>query len=500
MRYIITTSFFVLLMMPISARAAVIINEIAWMGSAASANHEWLELYNNGDSAVSLEGWIIKDGLNLNIPLTGNLGAKNYAVLERTSEDSAPGTAFLIYTGALINTGATLTLYNASGEMADQVSGGENWLGVGGDNVTKETAQYTSRGWVTGKATPGKENVSGPGGSGEENPAPISTTTNSHSGSGSGSSNKSKVKATAIKSETVRLVTLDTELKLKPDFQILAYVNQQVKFTVAPSGIGEDIINSLNYVWNFGDANTAVGKKTTHAYPYPGTYVVTLRANFARHNQVLRQEITVLPVTFSVTKNEAGDVQINNDAPYDVELSGFRIRGSNDFIFPPDTIIIPRGTITIKASKLGLQNKSQIVTLLDQEETLVASTASLLTLPKTTPETLAAANIGARQTPLVSEITTWQATNLQPETTTFNFIKPADKTSMVNGVSVSGDEISHVPLSIMADPKLRESIEKVAGEETKEPHSAGNNWAYLALIGLLFLGFIGILWRPNKSP
>ena len=494
MRHIITFSFLLLLMMPISASAAVIINEIAWMGSVTSANHEWLELYNDGDSAVSLDGFMIKDGLNLSILLSGSVGAKSYAVLERTSDASAPGIAFLIYTGAFVNTGVTLTIYNQSGAIVEQVAGGENWTGVGGDNITKETAQYTSLGWITGEATPGAINITGGGSPEEENPPPVSTSTTNYGNSGS-----NRFKAKASKSETVRLVTLDTELKLKPDFQTLAYVNQSVNFSVAGSGIGENIINSLNYVWNFGDANTAVGKKATHAYPYPGTYVVTLRANFARHNQIVRQEITVLPVTLSLTKNEAGDVQINNDAPYEVELSGFRIRGSNDIIFPPDTIIIPRGTITILASKLGLQNKTQIVTLLDQEETPVASTASLLPLAKTTSETLAAANVNSHQTPLVSDITAGQATNLPSNTTTFNFIKPDDSISLVKGVGVSGDEIRQVPLSTMTDTKPDESSERAGEEDTKENHSEGNNWAYLALIGLLFLGFIGILWRPNKS-
>ena len=495
MRYVITSSILLLLlMMPIGARAAVVINEIAWMGSATSANHEWLELYNDGDSAVSLDSWMIKDGLNLSILLSGNIGAKSYAVLERTSDASAPGIAFLIYTGALVNTGVTLTIYNPSGEIIEQVAGGENWAGVGGDNVTKETAQYTSLGWITGEATPGAVNITGGGSTEEENPVPVSTSTPINNYSNSSSNNKSKAKAS--KSETVRLVTLDTELKLKPDFQTLAYVNQLVSFTIAPGGIGENIINSLHYVWNFGDANTAVGKKAKHAYPYPGTYVVTLRANFARHNQVVRQEITVLPVTFSLTKNEAGDVQINNDAPYDVELSGFRLRGNNDLIFPPDTIIIPRGTITIKASKLGLQNNTEPVTLLDQAETPVASTASLSTLPKTTAETLVVANVSTEQTPLQSLITNRQTTNLPLGTT---FIKPANDTSWVKGISVSGDDFSPVPLPAMTALEVPSSRGRVTGEETKGPHFKSNNWVYLALIGLLFLGFIGILWRPNKS-
>ena len=47
------------LIFPLGAEAAVVINEIAWMGTVSSANDEWLELYNDGTEEVSLDGWII---------------------------------------------------------------------------------------------------------------------------------------------------------------------------------------------------------------------------------------------------------------------------------------------------------------------------------------------------------------------------------------------------------------------------------------------------------
>ena len=38
----------------------VIINEIAWMGGISSANDEWIELYNNTESPINLEEWLLK--------------------------------------------------------------------------------------------------------------------------------------------------------------------------------------------------------------------------------------------------------------------------------------------------------------------------------------------------------------------------------------------------------------------------------------------------------
>jgi MYXO-CTERM domain-containing protein len=39
----------------------VVINEVAWSGSVAAAGDEWIELYNNTDQPVDLDGWVIVD-------------------------------------------------------------------------------------------------------------------------------------------------------------------------------------------------------------------------------------------------------------------------------------------------------------------------------------------------------------------------------------------------------------------------------------------------------
>ena len=42
---------------PISVSAAVLINEIAWMGTAVAPQDEWLELKNDGVENADLTGW-----------------------------------------------------------------------------------------------------------------------------------------------------------------------------------------------------------------------------------------------------------------------------------------------------------------------------------------------------------------------------------------------------------------------------------------------------------
>jgi hypothetical protein len=351
------------LIVPMEVFASVTIHEVAWMGSVASANHEWIELYNSGQAAVVVSGWTITDGMNLSISLDGELAAGEYAVLERTSEESAPGTAFMLYTGALVNTGATLMLRNQDQEIMDQVAGGTDWELLGGDNVTKETAQYTTGGWVTAPGTPGAPNTINQSDTGSED------------GELGESSGRSGVLATTTQAaKTVLLRNTKSQLSLAVVGQTVAYVQQTVPFSVVPDGLGETITRSLLYTWNFGDSFSNTGKEVKHRFAYPGTYVVTVHGAYAKHTQVARHEITILPITMSLTRNARYDLQIHNDAPYEIDISGYRINGDREIVLPSHTILLPKGTLTIAAKRLEEIPGRSSVTLYDATGTVIAAT------------------------------------------------------------------------------------------------------------------------------
>ncbi|HFC08306.1 MAG TPA: lamin tail domain-containing protein, partial [Chloroflexi bacterium] len=100
---------------------AVLISEIAWAGTAASANDEWIELYNATDHAIDLDGWHLTaaDGTP-HIVLHGTIPAHGFYLLERTDDSTvADIPADQIYTGALENGGESLTLTDPSGAIID---------------------------------------------------------------------------------------------------------------------------------------------------------------------------------------------------------------------------------------------------------------------------------------------------------------------------------------------------------------------------------------------
>lgn len=108
----------------------IVVNEIAWMGTTASTSNEWIELYNNTASAVSLTGWTLKAADNTpSVTLSGSIGAYGYYLLERTDDDSVPGiTADKIYTGAMVDTGEQLVLRDGANTVIDTANQIGSWF------------------------------------------------------------------------------------------------------------------------------------------------------------------------------------------------------------------------------------------------------------------------------------------------------------------------------------------------------------------------------------
>jgi hypothetical protein len=149
---------------------AILINEIAWAGTPASANDEWIELWNPGSAPIHLDGWVLTDGNDIWINLTGIVSAGGYALLERTDDETISDVAAdAVYTGALSNGGERLRLTDPSGHEVDVVDpGGAAW--PAGDDQERASMERVDVGWVTfsgefghGLDASGKANQGTPG-------------------------------------------------------------------------------------------------------------------------------------------------------------------------------------------------------------------------------------------------------------------------------------------------------------------------------------------------
>ena len=144
-KFLLVSCIVSLLFLPLIGLSAkplnVVINEIAWMGTKQSYNNEWLELYNNTNRDLNLEGWkIISKNKKLSITLKGAIPKKGFFILERGDDSTIPDIkANLLYKGALSNKGEDLILLGNKGEIIDEVNCLPGWFA--GNNNTKQTME-----------------------------------------------------------------------------------------------------------------------------------------------------------------------------------------------------------------------------------------------------------------------------------------------------------------------------------------------------------------------
>lgn len=342
------------------------------MGSVGNANAEWIELHNTGSSLVSLEEWTVtaQDG-SPTILLSGAVAAGAFFLLERTTDDTVPGIAAgAVYAGSLSNSGETLMLKNAGGTIVDTVVGGENWQGIGGDNVTKQTAQKTTNGWTTATPTPGAENAGGSSGGSNTDDSGAATSTDQSTGAGNTSADSilgppPKVFADGGSDRTV-VVGADTE------FRARAYDEKK------------NVIDFSRFHWNFGDGTTADTATVMHRFEYPGRYVVVLAIPEEKDSVADQIIVTVERVELALSLMEDGGVMIENRAGRTLDLSRWMVRSMGRiFTIPERTFILAGSSLRISQRTLGFSSGADVelaypsgASALDIVPTPVASVAS----------------------------------------------------------------------------------------------------------------------------
>lgn len=311
---------------PVWAHAAVLINEVAWMGTSANANAEWIELTNTGGSSVDLTGWkLVAASGSPNITLSGSIASGGYFLLERTSEDSVPGvTADQIYTGALTNSGTTLTLSDAASAVQDTVVGGANWATIGGDNTTKDTAQRTSTGWTTAAGTPRAANSGSLGGSASSTNSVATATTSASSSSAS------------TYTPPPSAISIDLTGDSSATLEVPAHFFAQVKTKAGTVDAAAQVF------WTFGDGSASTGTSVEKVFHYPGMYLVTARGE---DGSAIAYDEVLIAATASIVKipEVNGDgIVLENDTTSRLDLSGWQLSsGTGIFRMPKGTALLP---------------------------------------------------------------------------------------------------------------------------------------------------------------
>ena len=333
--FLVVASFCGLLIVPHFVFAAVVISEIAWMGTDLSTADEWIELVNEGTTSIDLSGWRLEaaDGMP-SIALTSSISAGGFFLLERTDDGTIPGvTADLIYTGALSNSGETLVLKDASGAAAHTVDASSGW--PAGDNATKDTMQRSGEGWLTAVATPRAANA----GSTAPPPAPTPPP------------------PAATESNTPPPVPAPPpapSLGADAGTDALAIAGAIVQFSGLAFGLDGEPLDGARFFWNFGDGSTQEKKSPTHIFHFPGTYYANLLVQSGHYAGSDWRTVTVLPAEISISEvlpGEGGFIEILNASTVRVDIGGMFLTDERRFVFriPSDTIIGPKGAVVLPA-------------------------------------------------------------------------------------------------------------------------------------------------------
>lgn len=396
---------------PNFASAELLVTEVAWMGTSASANDEWIEIHNSGVSAVSLSSWTLSaaDGTP-NITLSGTIGAGEYRLLERTDDTTYPGiTALQIFTGALGNEGENLSLKNGTNTVQSMsFSGG--W--PAGDITTKKTMQWTGSTWVTADETGGSATTATADDDTEEEET---------------DDEEEEIEDNEIEDEEEEEETAETETNSKGgspslqktvyedmifelDFPSRAFAGSPAKFSAQALDLDRTKLRKGKYIFNMGDGTLRTftrdwsGKDKEyfyHTYEHPGSYNISIRYYMTYFEDVPPEVddtfvIEVISAPISITRVHAdGAVELKNDSSSHADISEWILRDSSGrrFVIPSATNISSGKSIVITKKNHQLDTASG-VTLLTQAGVYVSSPS---VQPK--PSVYKAVSTGAKPAP-----------------------------------------------------------------------------------------------------
>lgn len=131
-----------------AAPGDVVINEVAWAGSADSSNDEWIELYNTTGASIDLTGFRIDDDGVTTATLSGTIGPHGYYLIEDSENVVNPNVADLVAGLSLANTGDSLQLFDETSTLIDVVNstGGAWFAGDSGSKASMERVDATLSG------------------------------------------------------------------------------------------------------------------------------------------------------------------------------------------------------------------------------------------------------------------------------------------------------------------------------------------------------------------
>lgn len=355
-RNIITKALFMALFFtaPSFVRADIQVTEIAWMGTAVSANDEWIEIHNSGSDSVSLSGWTLSaaDGTP-SITLSGTIGAGEYKLLERTDDTTYPGiTALQTFTGALGNEGESLSLMQ-SGTSVQEMSFAGGW--PAGEVTTKKTMQWTGSAWITATPTAGSATTS----SQDEDPVEEEEEEQEEEVDDETPDEdlETEVADTSESSRSRPKRTVYEDMIFEIDFPSRAIAGVPAEFSAEALDFDRSRLRKGKYIFNMGDGtirtfgkdwNGDMTGKFSHTYEYPGTYQISIQYYITAFEDAppdvddsFAVEVSAPNVSISKVHSD-GSIELKNNSSATVDISGWMLNDTSGrkYMMPHGSAIV----------------------------------------------------------------------------------------------------------------------------------------------------------------
>jgi hypothetical protein len=350
---------------PFSAHAQVVISEIMYNPAGSNTGREWIELYNQGASDVTMvaggaaKTWRVQDGSGNNAlhtltdPTSGTSGrgslsipAGGYLVIaadpnEFISGEYAGGSYSVIKSSlSLNNAGTTISLIDQTSGSPVTIDTTAYTSAQGGSDDGASLQRQADGSWIAALPTPGAGNSTTP------YVAPPS------SSSASSSSQTSAAQTSVSTSSYVPPPAPSLYADAGADRSVI--VGADVEFDGLAYDKNQNPLDqsSVRFSWNFGDGVSAEGAAVMHHFEYPGRYAVVL--SIAQNKSAMSDTLVVNaePAALSFSLLPDGGVAIGNNSGHDLDLSEWIVRqGGSPFaaqlILPANSEILAGQTMHI---------------------------------------------------------------------------------------------------------------------------------------------------------
>ncbi|HBH71700.1 MAG: hypothetical protein UU88_C0002G0014 [Parcubacteria group bacterium GW2011_GWC1_42_11] len=328
------TAIIFLFCVPSFASAQVLINEI----QISPIGERFIELYNSGNSNIDLTGWYVQrktatgssfGSLVTSTQLNGKtIKANSYFLVSRNQLENSD----IVIDNLTLTESNIVRIRDSKGEDVDQIE----WATI---DERKSYQRISSGEWTVAAPTPGAINAT------------------------SGSSQNQNTNVGILLPSPV--ISANTTFPVEP--QIFADAGASARtvssgapivFTGRAFGLKKEPIENARMVWSFGDGGRAEGVSVAHTYYYPGDYVVVLDVASGYYSASDRATVRVSAplVTLSVGGDQIRSfVKLENSGVDEIDLSDWQVVGNGkNFIFPKNTILSSRKTLTLASEVTGL--------------------------------------------------------------------------------------------------------------------------------------------------